>query len=519
VRAGVRHHVNVIVSHTFHKSLVGEGINSYAVLHAFKVFTLLLFTAVGTFLVLVRPRRLTWLFYLFCIGPTVPSLAAITVLLNLPMPLGFAFNLLRMTLILAGLYGFAAFALCFPNDSAVGWRRTVQRAVLVFMLPYWLFNVYAWFAEGSPGQSSDLHAANAFLGPIMVLPLQVANFLSDQHILGVVQWVGPLAIAMVSMFGMYRASEPQERRRLQWAVAGILMGYTTLCTGVILSWFPITASITPACNGIFQVMAVFAPVALGYAILKHRVIDVRFVLNRAVVFIAIACVLAGALAGLDLLFTTFFVNSRLQIGIDFVVISLMTLILRSGFQKLVVLVNHAFFPRRQQRMLRLRELTNNVADGQDELAPLALTAGTCDVLDLASAALFLRTPDNGFVRKRAVGWRAGTAWHLLPGELSMPAACEKRARSERIGERTWLEINVPTGPARPTLAISLISSKRVVGLVLYGAHTNGLDIDPDELRGLEDLCAVAGPALQHPEYAHPGSPTSRGATHEPALTK
>lgn len=436
--------------------------------------------AVGTLLVLVRPTLLTWMFFIFCIGnPTSAYFNASDLLSSLPMPAGFVLNIIRLTLRVAGYVALLEFALRFGHARLVGWRSGVERALPLFFVLYLGYGYRQWFwAFYTPDTDSILGWPYAWLAIAILCEI----------------------IAVASLVGTYRGASLRDRQRFKWVVNGVLVTYTVLLVRDVLGGLGMLEGDTLWICIASQSLSAFAPLALGYGILRHRVIDVSFVLNRAVVFASIGASLSAVLLGLGWIFATFFINSRLQVGIDFIVIAAMTLLLRSTYQRLVELVNAALFPKRQRRIQSLRTLRTLAEEADFPSVQALLTTKAGDALDLASAALFIRAGDGGFVRQRAVGWGPATAWHLLPDDATVHIVLANHKRWARIDEQAWTDMNVPPGTARPAVAIPLVSRKKVVGLTLYGAHTNDVDVDPDEAAALADLCALAAPALEQRDY-------------------
>jgi GAF domain len=497
VRRGAPHTITLRTS----KTVAAPGWDLGTAEYVLGLIAVLSFVIVGTLLVLLRPTPLTWMFFLFCVGnPASKYLDSIDLLLSLPMPLGFVLNMIRTTLLVIGYVAFVDFALRFPNVRAFGWRAFVERVLPLILLVDLALDYREWFWA----------FYTVDFGPIL-----------DWPYLGAVISLIFVVIALASLLGMYRGSEPREKNRLAWVVAGTLAGYSAVILRDTLIGY-----LGPGYDFMdwtwtfiaFQIGQAFAPLALAYAIVKHRVIDVRLVLNRALVFACIGAVLAAVLLGLSWTFATFFVSSRMQIVIDFVAIAAITLILRSGYQKLVEIVNAALFPKRQHRIQNLRSLRSIAEEGNFESIQALLTTTASEALGLASAALFIRQSDGGFVRQHAFGWKANTAWHLLPGDASVHVFLTKHTRWTRIDERTWTEIRVPSGSARPALAIPLVSRKKTVGVALYGAHTNDVDVDRDEGDALAELCALAAPALEQREYARPLASSSTADAGGAALT-
>ena len=466
-----------------------------------KIFVFLAFAAVGTFLVLVRPRPLTWAFYIFTLGQTQPGFFVTERLLNLTMPAGFILNLMRFTYLTAGEFAFVAFVLLFPGDSAAGWRRTVLRGFLVFTATFYLWNTLTWFTQGNAASSTHLDiAANAF-GPRLMPLLLVPNLVfgqpgaGSQTYVDLALWAGPLLIAIASLLGRYRASPPAERQRLVWAIVGVLLAYSTISLQIVAFILPaqfFTSNLVRA----LQAAAIFAPFILAYTILKHRVIDVRFVMSRAAVIAIIAAFMVGLFFGVDTLFAAFFANSRLQVALDFIFVAATAIILTRAYSKLVDFFDAVFFPVRREKLQQLQALRERIEEEQDisKLERL-LNAAACEVLALSSSALFLQSSDGGFVREASVGWERGTTWHALRDDPIVATIRNDTAGAIRLDDDAWANAVVPLGPARPALVIPLRFQRKVCALQFYGAHLTGADLDAAEVRALKEICAGAAPAF------------------------
>src|SRR6202011_4428629 len=120
-----------------------------------------------------------------------------------------------------------------------------------------------------------------------------------------------------------------------------------------------------------------------------------------------------------------------------------------------------------------------------------LTAGVADAFSLASAALFERVEDAGFVRVSACGWPAGTIWHILSDDPLVRRAGERRPVVD-LDAFGWKEQQVPTGVARPAVMLPIFAGKQVPALLLYGGHENGTGLAPDEIRSIRRLCTDSG---------------------------
>jgi len=230
--------------------------------------------------------------------------------------------------------------------------------------------------------------------------------------------------------------------------------------------------------------------AVTYALLARRVIDLEFVVNRAITLGAIAALMGGIFVLLDWLFTNYVLQTRWQIAIGMAVAFALGWLVRSGRRRLIHLVDALFFRKRHAIMGRVRALRLDLeTESQPERIDETIVTRAAEVLNLDSAALFVRTTDGGFVRQSAVGWPSGTAWHLFSDDRVVSEIIRHDRRAARIDEKTWAATRVPDGVARPVLAVPIGSARSA--FALYGAHADGRDIDPDETHGLFDLCAAA----------------------------
>lgn len=119
-----------------------------------------------------------------------------------------------------------------------------------------------------------------------------------------------------------------------------------------------------------------------------------------------------------------------------------------------------------------------------------------EALLLSSAALFLRTDDGSFQRIRAHGWNEATTSVIEHDDalaLELATDCEPL----RVADIGWHRSELPTGDATPVLAVPIAARRELLGIVLYSAHRNGADIDPEEIRALGHLARAAQATYDH----------------------
>lgn len=105
----------------------------------------------------------------------------------------------------------------------------------------------------------------------------------------VVFYVGAVACAMLSLILSYREATAGERARLRWVLATFAVGFS----GVIALFVAAVAGVNSEAIQPFALTILAIPVGLAYAILRHRVLDMTFVVNRAVVYSVVSLIVVG----------------------------------------------------------------------------------------------------------------------------------------------------------------------------------------------------------------------------------
>jgi hypothetical protein len=184
----------------------------------------------------------------------------------------------------------------------------------------WIVEIVAWvilillFPDGRlPGRRWRLAIWTALAGAALVFVGQAfsadgRDFSSGRNPLGVdsplveAAWplgtlllVVALAAAVVVLVRRFHRARGVEREQLKWfAYAGVILAVVVCLAGVF--WYE-----SIVVQGMFAVAVNAMVLAVGVAILRHRLYDVDVVINRTVVYVALTATLAAAYVGSVLL--------------------------------------------------------------------------------------------------------------------------------------------------------------------------------------------------------------------------
>lgn len=451
--------------YSFSSIPVSKGDRVAAVL---QVGEILVFLAVGLTLVLIRPSVMMWGFYLFATTIALFNWTS-TYILDVPPNVYVVLVGISSFVIAGGAAGFLVFCLRFPTDTATGWRKPIDAAA-----PYLAAFLLVLLVAGDV--TGFTFAPSATVGLIN----QVSDATSS------IVYASGTLVLLISYFSAGGA----ERYRIKWVVLGLV------CTSIALGFWELDAHdlISPPdwLNNAFSLLYVLLPLAVGYAVIRHRVIDTRFVLSRSLVIGVMAAVVILVIVSVDWLFSTKLPSSRFEAAVYAGIALLVGFSLNAARQWIGKTIDALFFRqwhRTQEHAEAVAQAARRAASPADLHEPM--TAGIGHALSLASAALFEHAEDGGFIRLAASGWPPGTLWHILPEHPLVRRACE-RARVVDIDNVKWNEGDVPAGAARPTVMVPIVTGKQVLAILLYGAHENGVGLDPDELRIIRELAADSG---------------------------
>ena len=261
-------------------------------------------------------------------------------------------------------------------------------------LPSPRWRAFAWFAAATVVVTGAViaFAPGPFEDSTVVNPL---GFDALPGLVDVLQNLSPAALALAilgsiaSLFVRFRRARNVERQQLKW------LSYTGALVGVALGVAIVIEAIVgdravDLTNTIISISLALVPVAMGIAILRHRLYDIDVVINRTLVYGALTATLGATYLVLVLL-------AGLAVGKSNVAIAVSTLavaaLFRPALQRIQGLVDRRFYRRRYDAALTLEAFGGRLRDELDlETLGADLRGVVHDTVQPAHVSLWLRSP-------------------------------------------------------------------------------------------------------------------------------
>lgn len=323
----------------------------------------------------------------------------------------------------------------------------------------------------------------------------------------VAQW-WTIALAVLTLFVLvheWMAGRRSNRQRIAWVIAGI--AYAVAFEYAVPGFVSLSAAAVSASRPLafFYALEVLSPVAVGtavlYAMLQYRVLDIRFALNRAIVYAATTTVAVAFFAVIEWAASRVFEGTNAASYAGFAAALIIGFAANAFHKRVDALIDLAFFRRERRAAERLRHLTASLQFVDDEATvEQFVVREPARLLDLASAAIFISGAGGDFMLHGHVGWD-GHDGAMIP--RADPLVPQLRAAAEPLWLRDaeWHGISAPSGSAEPLIAVPIKARADLFGFVLYGGHANGATINGEERALLASLCAAAASAYDHIEAA------------------
>jgi hypothetical protein len=275
--------------------------------------------------------------------------------------------------------------------------------------------------------------------------------------------------------------DPAARARFRWVAVGLIIGVITnyLRQGVVWA-------------GFFGTLTILTPLTLMYAIVRRHVIDVRFVIGKAVVYGVMMTAIFAIIAAADWAATRFLAEMRVAVEVDAVIAIVLGILMHRLTPVLEGWVDSLVYRRKHAAEIYLRRLAHTLPRAErEETVDRALVEDSYSELELNTSALFRKNAGVFSLAMSAGAERARTI--ALDGDHDLIRFLVTERSCVYLHD---LHDRVADGfdEGSAALAIPIFNGDELVAFTLYGLHRDGTRLDPDEIAVLEALAESAGQA-------------------------
>jgi hypothetical protein len=241
------------------------------------------------------------------------------------------------------------------------------------------------------------------------------------------------------------------------------------------------------------------PISIGYAVLRQRVLPLAFIANRGLTLGIVGVIVAMSIEAVVLsahrFIEEYHLASTIVLAVALIGAAPLIELLKEWVNEFV---DRFVFVRLHKALRRLEERGAKLV-GATSLAEVeaAVVDGPCDELGLASAALFSSRDDGSYQRAPdSRGWPAAAATAFASDD-PVVRRLQQSCRETKLRAIVHGRNDLPSGAAFPALAVPLVFNRQVEAFVLYGGHSGGADLTPDEVEVLVRFVRAADAARAH----------------------
>jgi hypothetical protein len=429
---------------------------------------------VGLALVALRPSPMTWGFALVAPPLLVPEALYLRSGEWAFAP-AFAFYIVVSVLYALQILGTLVFASGFPTGASAGFARTVARLAIpaaIGALAIYCYVDFAIFASG-------------------VAPARWALWVNSYG-----ATVAGAILALVAMFSNYAAAERANRSRL----APVIAAFVLLTVATVLEQFVWQVTSNPVLVGLgellFAISSALLAASIAYGVVRHRVIDVGFIISRTLVYTILTVFIVAVFSLIEYVFGKLLEHEGVATLLEIASAVGLGLWLNVLHAKLDDFIDRTIFRKRHLAEKRLEAASQTLPHASStSFVDDMLVAEPVDALELASAAVF-RRDGAAFRRESAKGWSPGDVTELEEND-HLVVRLRAELQPVEISDLRWPREDLPKGMSQPLYAVPIASGHNLAAIALYGGHTGGEDLDPDERRSLRGLAAGAALAYDH----------------------
>lgn len=285
-----------------------------------------------------------------------------------------------------------------------------------------------------------------------------------------------ITLAPLTIATAVAASRGRERSLLVWTTALPFLSYLTGAVGYIPGIASDFLSFHTVQLDIQNVAEFLTPFAIGYALLKRRLLDIGFVLNQAAIFSGVSIIVVGLFMLGEWMLgawfsqlshtTNFAISAALAVGLGFSV--------RAIHARVEHVLDLVFFRKRHNDEAAIRSFAEEASDATDAAT---LVRRTKETLETYADAAFV---------KLAMADGKGRYGDVSESDAAI-AALQERHKA--------LDLHTLSTQLQGDFAYPMIARGRLVGALVLGPKRSGDSYAPDESRAIMQLAREVGGAL------------------------
>jgi hypothetical protein len=303
------------------------------------------------------------------------------------------------------------------------------------------------------------------------------------QVLGLAETVLYFIIISVAFVAGGRGATRADAKRLQWVGWTLAAGFSGTLAAVAMLALRVPFGPVYEWTGL-TLLAV--PFGLGYAIVRHRVVDIGFVVNRALVFGGVSAIVVIAFGVLEWVLSNVFVRVShiTSTSLELALALALGFSLRTIHGKVDRVVDDLFFRDRHTAERALRTFAREVAYVTDP--HVAVERAHAELLAHTGAASV-----SVYVADGTQAIRVDPAEGAAPDAVAVDDPALVRMRADRAPcDLTGL----PTAFAGEW-AFPMCVRDAITGTVVLGPKSNGEAYAPDEIATIETVALALGNAL------------------------